>query len=368
MKVLLLSAYDANSHQYWREGVVKYFPEYQWTVLTLPARFFSWRIRGNSLTWAFTQKETLEQRYDLIIATSMVDLSALRGMCPNLTRIPTILYFHENQFAYPASAEQHASVEPQMVQLYSAACADLIVFNSHYNRSTFWNGLSALLKKLPDGVPSELISHLQDKSSVLPVPLQHVPGTKKSTKRHRFSLVWNHRWEYDKGPDNLLYFIRALPPDLEIDIHVIGQSFRKLPDAFDQIQAILKRRGWIGRWGYIDDVHEYRQLLCQSHVVLSTAQHDFQGLSILEGVASGCVPLVPDRLAYGDFIEDVFRYSSLPEDPEREGRAAALKLVDIQKGLESGDIVAPDLSQLSWDYLQSDYERLFNRLVSLGKQ
>ncbi len=105
MKILLLSAYDALSHQYWRKGLVRAFPEYDWTVLTLPPRYFSWRLRGNSLTWAYSKREVLSAGYDLLICTSMTDLSALKGMVPALANVPVLCYFHENQFAYPASGQ-----------------------------------------------------------------------------------------------------------------------------------------------------------------------------------------------------------------------------------------------------------------------
>ena len=104
MKILLLSAYDADSHRYWRKHLVENFPEHQWTVLSLPGRYFSWRIRGNSLSWAFgEQSEKLKRQYDLVIATSMTDLFSLRGFIPSLGNIPTLVYFHENQFDYPAT-------------------------------------------------------------------------------------------------------------------------------------------------------------------------------------------------------------------------------------------------------------------------
>jgi len=154
MKVLLLSAYDAASHRHWRETLVAQFPEWDWQVLTLPARYFAWRIRGNSLSWAFGQRELLEQPYDLVIATSMTDLSALRGMVPVLAQIPTLVYFHENQFAYPESGREYGSVEPKVLNIYTALAADYVLFNSGYNRNSFLAGAQALLKKLPDQVPA----------------------------------------------------------------------------------------------------------------------------------------------------------------------------------------------------------------------
>ena len=89
MRILLLSAYDAQSHKYWREGMVAQFPEYDWTQLALPGHHFSWRIRSNSLQWALSERATLDQPYDLIIATSMVDFASLKGFVPNLANIPS---------------------------------------------------------------------------------------------------------------------------------------------------------------------------------------------------------------------------------------------------------------------------------------
>ena len=45
-RVLLLSPYDAMSHRYWREGLKNTFTEYEWVELTLPPRYFNWRIRS----------------------------------------------------------------------------------------------------------------------------------------------------------------------------------------------------------------------------------------------------------------------------------------------------------------------------------
>ena len=63
--------------------------------------------------------------------------------------------------------------------------------------------------------------------------------------------------------------------------------------------------------------------------MVSTALHDFQGLAMLEAMASGCVPLAPDRLAYREYVPEPCRYASHEQDPEREGVAAAELLADV---------------------------------------
>jgi hypothetical protein len=232
MKILLLSAYDANSHQYWRPDLMSYFDGYEWTLLILPARYFSWRIRGNTLIWALENSEQLNSVYDLIVAVSIVDLATLRGLVPALANTATVLYFHENQFAYPVYSAAHKSThaiaaEPLMVQLYSALCADCVCFNSDFNRQSFFDGLALFLKKLPDGVQPGVLDMLAQKSHTLPVPLFGKEFDSKldcshTCERAPHSVEWNHRWEYDKGPERLLACIRGLPPSAAITFHILG--------------------------------------------------------------------------------------------------------------------------------------------------
>ena len=75
---------------------------FDWRSLTLSPRHFSWRIRGNPLALLYEDDNAAEiAQADLVVATSMTDLASLRGLCPTLTKIPNIIYFHENQFAFP---------------------------------------------------------------------------------------------------------------------------------------------------------------------------------------------------------------------------------------------------------------------------
>ena len=92
-KGLLISAYDAGSHKYWRKGLVEYLSEYDWTIIVLPARYFSWRIRGNPISLLAQYHRELSSHYDFIVATSMVDLATLKGLLPSLAAVPSLVYF-----------------------------------------------------------------------------------------------------------------------------------------------------------------------------------------------------------------------------------------------------------------------------------
>ena len=366
MHVLLLSAYDAHSHRRWREGLVAAFPDWDWSVLTLPPRHFNWRIRGNSLSWAFTEQARLARPCDLLIATSMTDLATLKGLVPGLAGVPTLVYCHENQFAYPVGREETLRLEPRMVNLYTTLAADRVVFNSACNRDSFLAGVQALLDRMPDAVPPGIAGRIGARSRILPVPLEAhwFSGVRSGAGDDApFTIVWNHRWEYDKAPERLYQALLQLrAAGIEFRVHVIGQQFREQPPVFAEMQQALA--GCIGEWGMVGDAVYYRALLRQSHVVLSTALHEFQGLAVLEAVASGCIPLVPDRLAYPEWLAPEYRYPSSPADPEWESGDIARRLMLLAEQHKQGVLPpAPDVSGLSWSHLGPDYAAEIGHLL-----
>lgn len=376
MKALLLSAYDAQSHGVWRNNLKTMFPNIQWVELLLPARYFPWRVRGNSLSWAFNHRDVLTDNYDLLLCTSMTDLSALRGFVPQISSIPSIVYFHENQFDYPSNPDPRARplnmVEPQILSLYTALCADAVVFNSEYNRRSFLDGASALLKKLPDHVPDGLL-HCIEQASVIPVPLseelfRNAPQTKADNV---LEIVWNHRWEYDKGPVLLLAIAQELiDRALPFRMHLLGQRFRSAPPEFEHLQSLLDRHYAhsgiaAGRSGFVEHREDYYECLRGADVVLSTAFHDFQGLSLLEACALGCAPLAPRRLVYPEY---------LPSECLFEGtvdiQISSLSAVDILQEWISRKragqaLPRPSLVRFRQESLRSAYNSLFASL--LGK-
>jgi len=369
MNILLLSGYDADSHKHWRKSLVRSFPLYSWTVLSLPARHFSWRIRGNSLSWGRGEKELLAGDYDLLIATSMVDLATLRGIAPRLSSIAAVLYFHENQFAYPASAHQKYPLEPKMVNLYAALSAEILVFNTRYNQDSFLQGVEALLEKLPDAVPDGIVDELSAKARVIPVALDDAAFFSRLPRKKvgPINVLWNHRWEYDKGPEKLLGILECLPQHMNIRVHIVGRQFRQVPKAFDDIAVLIKARGWQGEWGFIDEPRDYQSLLKNSDLVLSTALHDFQGLSVLEAVAAGCIPIVPDRLAYTELFSAAYRYRSQYSfsRPETHGKLlaesedAARHIVQHVSEIAAGTpVLPPDIEFLSCSRLTQAYKQL----------
>ncbi|NHO67064.1 DUF3524 domain-containing protein [Aestuariicella hydrocarbonica] len=377
MNVLLLSAYDADSHNRWHQGLRAQFPQYQWTLLTLPPRYFSWRVRGNSLFWGLEQRALLERPYDLLVTTSMTDLSALRGLVPGLASVPTLVYFHENQFAYPSSASAHQSVEPQMLNVYTALCADAIVFNTDFNRQSFLAGTQELLKRLPDYVPKGVVEQLAARSSVLPVPLEDAcfelpevglqdqqalwpaAGNAGSIRRP-LRLLWAARWEYDKGPQLLLAILKELERrGVAFQLCLLGQGFRQSPAEFDEIQQSFS--GQLVQFGHEPDVKRYRQWLASADVVLSTALHEFQGLAVLEAMAAGCIPVLPNRLSYPEIVSDRFLYDVSADNVVDQACRAVERIVALTE--EPGADLKQDVRGWGWQEQKERYRQLLEGLV-----
>ncbi len=369
MRVLLLSAYDAHSHRRWREGLVAAFPEWDWTLLTLPPRNFAWRIRGNSLSWAFGERALLERHYDLLVTTSMTDLSTLRGLVPALTQLPTLVYCHENQFAYPEGRQQQVRVESMMVNLYTLLAANRVVFNSAWNRDSCLDGIRGLLDRMPDAVPPGVVEHVSTKSRVLPVPLEAdwFNANTRTAGGEPLTIVWNHRWEYDKGPERLFAALLQLQrAGMDFRVHVIGQQFRKQPAVFAEMHARLGNH--ISAWGMVQDVMDYRFLLQQSDIVLSTALHEFQGLAVQEAVVSGCIPLLPDRLSYPEYFAAPYCYTSHLDDAGREGELIAARILQWCSGKGGHGLPpVPDLSGLSWIRQKAAYAVELDMLAGSGR-
>lgn len=352
-RILVLSGYDAASHRYWVAGLQQMLPNSEFTVLSLPARYFSWRVRGSSLSFATLYREQLEGDYDLLVATSMVDLASLRGMVPKLASLPNLMYVHENQFAYPDNRGPGQLVDIQLTQIYGLMTADRICFNSAYNRESYRAGAKALFRRLPDHAKPSQIDEVLSKSTVLPVALlRECHEVRANPSDNKLQLVWNHRWEYDKAPERLLLLIEELIRRKQaFTMHVVGQRFRSSPKVFDDIRRRLVDVDALGVWGFVEREQDYLQLLSQCDYVISTALHDFQGVAVLEAVAMGCYPIVPDRLAYPEWFGTLCHKQSL-EDAEGEARYAVEAILATKQSV-------PNISSLHYAQLAEQYRYHF---------
>jgi glycosyltransferase involved in cell wall biosynthesis len=110
-------------------------------------------------------------------------------------------------------------------------------------------------------------------------------------------IVWPHRWEHDKNPAAFFNALYALKDGgCQFSLSVLGETYSEIPPVF--LEAKDKLADEILNFGYVDTRDNYLKILREADVVVSTANHEFFGVSVLEAAYLGCYPVVPNRLAY----------------------------------------------------------------------
>jgi hypothetical protein len=74
--------------------------------------------------------------------------------------------------------------------------------------------------------------------------------------------------------------------------------------------AAERHRDRIVHMGFLP-LEEYRRHLLDADVVVSTALQEFFGIAVVEAVAAGCFPVVPDRLSYPSLLPFAWHRDSL---------------------------------------------------------
>ena len=322
MRVLYLEPFEAGSHAAFTRALTGADGAgwAEWTVLTLPGRHWKWRMRGSAAYFARAHADALAQRFDLVFASAYLPLAELVGLCPALASTPRILYFHENQLAFPRrDPEAERDLHYGFTQLISALAADRCVFNSAHNRDSFLTAATELLARMPDAVAPGWVEAIAERSEVLGLPLDlpevaaaRLTGLPLAERGAGPLIVWNHRWEHDKDPDALVRIVDALiARGVRFRLAVCGQVFRSRPASL--VEAEPRWRAALGdrllAFGRLAERADYLALLTQAQIALSTAIHEFFGIAVLEAVHLGARPLVPDGLSYVELLPAEHRYA-----------------------------------------------------------
>jgi len=329
LNILALEPWYAGSHKDFLDGLVSH-SSHHIIPHTLPGRFWKWRQTGSGMILA--ERALADERLrdtppDLIFASDFLNLpdflALTRQRWPN---VPSVLYFHENQLAYPLQAEHKLDLAYAQANLSGAAVADAVWFNSPFHQEAFFDGLNLLLSACPDFAPKALVRAVRDKSQVMPlgVDLAGLQAAATPNKSGPLAILWNHRWEHDKNPQEVFDALYALSDaGYAFDLIVAGQRFSRAPTVFAEAEQRLSRH--ISHFGYLQDRAAYAELLARADVVVSLAHHDFFGVSVVEAMAMGCLPLLADRLNYRHLVPKHHHHECLVADgPELLAKLSTL--------------------------------------------
>ncbi|MBN2591385.1 MAG: DUF3524 domain-containing protein [Sedimentisphaerales bacterium] len=371
MKILALESYYGGSHKAFID-VLSNTGKHNWTILTLPANKWKWRMRHSAITFAQQSADLLKKgkSWDILFCSDMLNLAEFVALAPKeIADLTKVIYFHENQLTYPVRVEDERDYQFAMTNLTSTLAADAVWFNSHFHKNAFLDALAKLLKSMPDNQPLEVIKKIREKSSV------HYPGVADFPDRSKrnsgpIRILWAARWEHDKNPEDFFKALKILKSkNVEFKISVIGQSFRDIPGVFKTAEEDFKNN--IEHWGYQKTRLEYESILSNADVVVSTANHEFFGISIVEAVASGAYPLVPNRLSYPEILD--LAQNKKAEDFFYNGTAKDLaeKLELIAKKVKEDKLwpswISPEIitARFKWTTLTHQYDKALESLAGV---
>ena len=304
MNILLVEPYYTGSHKQWADGYKKN-SSHNVKILSLKGQFWKWRMHGGAITLARMFND-LEWDPDLIFVTDMLDLSTFLSLTRNKSNgIPTAIYFHENQLSYPWSPSDRDKLKNRdmhygFINYSSALLADRVFFNSKFHMKSFLDALKSFLKQFPDYQEFDTIDIIKEKSEVLFLGMDLTRFRKHIlTKDSKPNILWNHRWEFDKKPDEFFSVLYKLKDSgVPFRLRVLGENFQMKPKVFED--ARIKLSAFIDQWGYAEDRETYYEHLRDSQIVISTAIQENFGISVVEAMAMGCFPLLPKRLSFLD--------------------------------------------------------------------
>ena len=306
LNILALNPFHGESHRAFLDGWIRH-SQHEFTVLGLPARKWKWRMRHAPVEFArqLTERGSLHE-FDALFTTDMMDLPTLRGLCPEVATLPSVVYFHENQLTYPDRQSDESKQRDRhfaFTNVLTAACADAVWFNSGWHRDSFLTAARKWLKSMPDYEPVGLVDQVEAQAIVAYPGIDLVEAS-SARKPGPLRLVWVSRWEFDKNPEVFFAGLRLLiQQGVDFEVSVLGQSYGKVHECFDVARRELGER--VRHFGFVPERQDYLKVLNESDAVVSTAIHEFFGIAVLEAVSAGCCPVVPDALAYPEVLAGV---------------------------------------------------------------
>lgn len=359
MKILIVDGYLGGSHLYWAQSLQKY-SRFDIQIIGLEARHWKWRMHGSAIT-LINQIENISQ-YDLFLVTDMVDLALFKSL-NKVAHKPHLLYFHENQFAYPKSklSNEVENLSYQFMNYSSALVADHVIFNSDFNKQSFSLGSLDLINTMPDYKNIQMIEAIQKKSIVLPIGIEFelINKNKKEVANGEPHILWNHRWDHDKNIEEFLQSMIQLKKEgFSFKLNLLGKRSPAHYELYRKMLSELSENILIHE--QVENKDHYYQILWSSDVVPVTSYHDFFGISVLEAIACQCHPILPNRQVYPERIPHSLRDQYLYKDNFYE-KLKSMIVNGWQLPLPTR--LTEELQNYRWQDLVNRYDNFFESVL-----
>jgi glycosyltransferase involved in cell wall biosynthesis len=364
MRFLFLEPFFGGSHKDFARGWVSH-SRHDITLKTLQDRFWKWRMRGAALYWV-NQIPDLNH-YDGLIVTDLMSLAEFKALtaekCP-----PALVYFHESQSSYPLSDESRQDLQCHFTDITTALAADRVVFNSRSHRDRFLKRLPQLIDQMPDHRPHWVSTAIARKAEVLHPGCWFPKKVGFEIQRAEADfepplIIWNHRWEHDKNPGAFFQALSTIKRrGIKFRLALLGENYRRIPSAF--IQAKTEFADELVQYGPEKEKPDYFKWLQKGTLVVSTAHQENFGISVVEAVRYGCLPLLPNRLSYPELLPDQVKPASIYYSPKDLVRKLTLYLKDPHQTRQFRRTLAEHMTGFAWERRIHDFDSALDALAA----
>lgn len=128
-------------------------------------------------------------------------------------------------------------------------------------------------------------------------------------------VVTVSRFGVNKGLEKIPYIATLLGEDTKFVIIGLLQSSR----VYEAVKQQIKRLDVSDRVLLLPNASrsEIKEVLKKAKIYLHTRIGEHFGISIVEAMAAGCVPIVPNSGGMGEFVPQEYRYQTIPEAAEK---------------------------------------------------
>jgi len=366
-RVVVVEPFYGGSHRFWLDGWRSH-SEHDLELITLPDKFWRWRMRGGAvaLAQALVDHVNTHGRPDLVVVSALTDVASLAGLARRaLGETALAIYMHENQLLYPLAPNQQHDESMALTNWRSLMAADAVWWNSAFHRDALMAELPVLLGRQPDQT-IDPTPEIVARSSVLwpGVDARLLIGSDRQSHSHEPPLVlWNQRWDHDKNPRAVFSALRRLAGDgVEFRLALAGedQGRHGLADVLNDLEPQIVHRGWLDRAGYVD-------LLLRSDVVVSAADHEFFGIAIVEAIAAGATPVLPNRLSFPELIADKWHSATLYGDGNLSTRLADV-LSNVEHYRAATDGLRDSMQRFDVAATAGHHDQAVNAAIASGRE
>ncbi len=366
LKILIVEPFMVESHKAWAEGI-KDHSQYDIRIEGLNGNHWKWRMHGSAITLA---KRVIEAawRPDIFLCSDMLNVALFKSLLGEFGHGKKfVTYFHENQLTYPWSDRDTdkkvgGDLHYAFINYSSALVSDTVLFNSNFHKESFIGALPQFLKIYPDHKNLFSVSEIEEKSSVLSLGMdlkrieKYRAEIRNEEKFNRALIIWNHRWEYDKNPEDFFSALRELKQrGVQFKLAVLGREYSSSPGVFEEAKVHFSEE--IVHFGYAETDEEYCKWLLRADIAPVTSVQDFFGGSVVETIYADCFPLLPDRLAYPEHLPEAYRSTFFYKDQKDLVNRLQRLIFDVS--VIRKQVTSPFVAYYDWTKQINDYDQKF---------